>query len=98
MTKGIRTALLALALAIAAPAFADRAVDINRADASELAAALVGVGMKKAEAIVAHREQHGPFKSADELVKVKGIGLATVERNRDRILVGPAPERTEPAP
>lgn len=89
MFKGIRTALFALALALAAPVFAEQPVDLNRASAAELAAALHGVGMKKAEAIVAYREAHGPFKSADELVKVKGIGLATVERNRSRILVEP---------
>lgn len=94
MFEGIRTALIALILAVASPAFAEQAVDLNRASAAELAAALHGVGMKKAEAIVAYREQHGPFASADELVKVKGIGLATVERNRSRILVEPVPTPT----
>ncbi len=94
MFKGIRTALIALVLALASPASAEQTVDLNRASAAELAAALHGIGMKKAEAIVAYREQHGPFASADELVKVKGIGLATVERNRSRILVEPDPTPT----
>lgn len=89
MFKGIRHAMFALALAFSAPAFAEQTVDLNLASAAELAAALHGIGMKKAEAIVAYREQNGPFKSADELVKVKGIGLATVERNRSRIVVEP---------
>jgi competence protein ComEA len=47
--------------------------------------------MAKAEAIVAHRKEHGPFKSAEQLAEVKGIGLKLVEKNRDRIQVGAAP-------
>lgn len=57
-------------------------VDINRAEAAELAEALVGVGLRKAEAIVRYREQFGPFESVEELAEVKGIGAATLERNR----------------
>jgi competence protein ComEA len=80
---------LALSLLLSASAFASTGpVDINRASAAELAAALNGVGLSKAEAIVAHREQNGPFKSAEQLAEVKGIGLKTVEKNRDRIQVG----------
>jgi competence protein ComEA len=60
-------------------------VNINKASAAELSEALVGVGLKKAEEIVAWREQNGPFKSADDLAKVKGIGGSTVEKNRTRI-------------
>jgi competence protein ComEA len=86
--KMLKSLLLVLALAVAAPVFAQGAVDINSASAAEIATALNGVGLKKAEAIVAYREQHGPFRSADELINVKGIGLATVERNREVIRVG----------
>ena len=73
---------LVLSLALAASAFAAGKVDINSADAATIAAALNGVGEAKAEAIVAHRKQHGPFKSAEQLAEVKGIGLALVEANR----------------
>ena len=69
-------------------AWAAAAVDINRASAEEIAEALNGVGLSKAQAIVAYREANGPFTHADELVKVKGIGLATVDKNRDNIEVG----------
>ena len=69
-------------------AWAAAAVDINRASAEEIAEALKGVGLSKAQAIVAYREANGPFTHADELVKVKGIGLRTVDRNRDNIEVG----------
>ena len=42
----------------------------------------------KAQAIVDYRKAHGSFKSAEQLALVKGIGLKTVEKNRDRIVVG----------
>lgn len=63
-------------------------VDINQANAAELAAALDGVGEVKAEAIVGYREEHGPFASAEDLTEVKGIGPKTVEGNRENITVG----------
>lgn len=62
-------------------------VDLNTADAQTLATALKGVGPAKAEAIVMYREQHGPFKSVDDLESVKGIGAKTVETNRDALTV-----------
>ena len=62
-------------------------VDINTADAAALAAELNGVGMKKAEAIVQYRKEHGPFKSVDELTKVKGVGPALLEKNRKNLSV-----------
>lgn len=64
-------------------------VDVNSADAATLSAELKGVGMSKAAAIVEHRETHGPFKTADDLILVKGIGERTVEINRDNILLKP---------
>ena len=60
-------------------------VNINTATAEELSALLVGVGDKKAKEIVDYREKNGEFSSADSLVNVKGIGEATVEKNRERI-------------
>ncbi len=81
---------LFLSLVLSASAFASSVVNINTADASALAAGLTGVGPAKAQAIVEYRQAHGPFKSADQLASVKGIGLATVEKNRDRIELGAA--------
>jgi len=83
---------LLLSLALASSAFAAGKVDINQAGAAELAEALNGVGLAKAEAIVAHREQNGPFQSADQLAEVKGIGLRTVDKNREVIELG-APQQ-----
>ena len=81
---------LLLSLVLSFSAFAAGPVNINTADAASLAANLTGVGPDKAQAIVEHRQANGPFKSADQLAAVKGIGLATVEKNRDRIQVGGA--------
>jgi len=86
----IRTILgsLVLSLALFAPAFAASPVDINSADAQTLADGLNGIGLSKAQAIVAYRNEHGPFSNADQLAEVKGIGQALVEKNRDSIVVG----------
>lgn len=62
-------------------------VNINTADAKSLAAELQGVGMAKAEAIVAWRKAHGPFESAEQLLEVDGIGKVTLQQNRSNILL-----------
>ncbi len=63
-------------------------VNINTADAASIAAAMKGIGLAKAEAIVAYRQTHGAFKSLDQLAEVKGIGLKTIDKNRDTLTVG----------
>ncbi|MFW9077799.1 ComEA family DNA-binding protein [Pseudomonas sp. P2757] len=60
-------------------------VDLNNADAITLQKSLAGVGEAKAKAIVAYRESNGPFASIDELLEVKGIGKAILDRNRDNL-------------
>ena len=62
-------------------------LDINSADATALQRELVGIGKVKAEAIVAYRDANGSFTSVDELLEVKGIGTALLDRNRDRLSV-----------
>ena len=62
-------------------------VNINTADAETISAELKGVGLSKATAIVEYRKKHGPFKSADDLSLVKGIGERTVDINRTDIKV-----------
>jgi competence protein ComEA len=76
-----------ISLLLALPAVAAGPVNINTADAQTIADSLTGVGMAKAEAIVAHREANGPFQSAEDLLQVKGIGGKTLEANRDLIQV-----------
>ena len=62
-------------------------VNINTADAATLSRELKGIGAKRAQAIVDYRKAHGPFKSADELALVKGIGPSAIEKNRADIKV-----------
>ena len=64
-----------------------RSVDINTASAGVLASAIDGVGENKAANIVAYRDANGPFTSVDELTNVKGIGAATIDKNRDNLTV-----------
>lgn len=60
-------------------------VNLNTADATTLQRELLGIGEVKAQAIVAYRDEHGDFASVDELLEVKGIGEATLEKNRDKL-------------
>jgi competence protein ComEA len=62
-------------------------ININTADAATLSRELKGIGMKRAEAIVEYRRKFGPFKSAEELALVKGIGPAAIQKNRDFIRI-----------
>ncbi len=60
-------------------------VNVNTAGAEELAQELNGVGLKKAQAIIAYREEHGPFVDIAQLAAVKGIGERLLERNLDNV-------------
>ncbi|MFK0312795.1 ComEA family DNA-binding protein [Pseudomonas sp. NPDC090233] len=62
-------------------------IDLNDADALTLQQNLNGIGKAKADAIIAYREANGPFDSVDELLEIKGIGKALLERNRDKLMV-----------
>jgi competence protein ComEA len=84
--KSITTWLAGLLLA--ASCWAGSPVNVNTASAEELAEALDGIGLTKAQAIVRYRESQGGFQHPDELVNVKGIGLATVDKNRDYLRFG----------
>ena len=87
--NSVKSVLLALVLSLASfAALAGPPVNVNTADAPAIAEAMKGVGLKKAEAIVAYRKEHGAFKSLDQLAAVKGIGLKTVEKNREAISLG----------
>ena len=72
---------LSAALAWAGP------VDINSADASTLAKELNGVGPARAQAIVAYRNEHGPFRSVDDLALVKNMPRKVIDNNRELLRV-----------
>jgi competence protein ComEA len=85
--KLVRAAITAALAFGGACAFAGP-VNINTADAATLATELTGVGPALAAAIVADRQAHGNFASAEALTRVKGIGERIVELNKSNILVG----------
>jgi len=95
--KPLRSILLALLLTLLPPLVAQAQVDINHADAKMLAESLTGIGLVKAEAIVAYRDSHGPFLHIEELAAVDGIGERTIEANREAIIIvveNPLPRRS----
>jgi competence protein ComEA len=61
-------------------------VNINTDDAKTISKSLNGIGMKKAEAIIAYRNKEGEFKTYKDLTKVKGIGPKIVEKNKNDIV------------
>ena len=88
-------AVVLMGVGSAGPVFADKtgglekavatSVNINKANAEELAAALFNIGESKSEAIVKYREENGTFTSKEQLLNIKGIGESTLEKNKDLI-------------
>ena len=79
-------AALVLVLTVCGALWAQEAakINVNKASVEELTQ-LKRIGAKYAEKIVSFREQYGPFKTPEDLLKVQGIGPKTLESNRDRI-------------
>jgi competence protein ComEA len=63
---------------------AHRKINLNTATKEELES-LPGIGPVLAQRIIDYREEHGPFQSVDELLKVKGIGTELLEKIRDLV-------------
>ena len=61
-------------------------INLNRAEAW-LLEALPGIGEVKAQAIIDYRQQNGPFRNINELIKVKGIGAITYDKIKHLITV-----------
>ena len=89
--KMIRILLTSLTLVVSSFVYAGFVyagpIDINTADVKSLTKNVKGVGLKKAQAIVAYREKHGLFNQIEELIKVKGIGRKLLDKNRDSLFV-----------
>jgi len=82
----IKKTLLAVCLLIPTLLFAET-ININTADKEALMTSIKGVGEKRAEAIIAYREQNGSFKSVEELAEVRGVGSSIVEKNMDNLTI-----------
>jgi len=84
--KTIRILVALLTITLSAFVYAGP-VNINTADAQTLSKNIKGVGLKKAQDIVAYREKNGKFKKVEDLIKVKGIGTKLLEKNSGSIIV-----------
>jgi len=62
-------------------------VNINTADAQQLANGLTGVGLKRAQDIIKLRDELGQFTDINQLMQVKGIGARVIELNKERIVL-----------
>ena len=80
--------VLAMVVVLAAPVWAADSgkINLNTATVDELAQ-LKRVGLKYAERIVKFREENGPFKTPEDIMKVPGIGIKTYELNKDLVIV-----------
>jgi len=82
-----KTLLLCLALCLGAVSIQAQPININQANVEEIAENLQQVGMVKAQAIVDYRDEHGEYHDIDQLLQVRGIGISTLELNKDLIVV-----------
>ena len=72
---------------IAAQAQQDNRININTADETQLTT-LTGIGATRAQAIIAYREENGPFAAIEDIMNVQGIKEGTFAKIKDEIVVG----------
>ncbi len=84
MRKFFTSVVLAAGL-LSSPFLMADIVNLNQADAVTLQENLKGVGKKKAQAIVAYRDEHGDFKTLDEVMEVKGIGEGIFKKIKENL-------------
>jgi len=85
-TKGEEVASQQTASGTASSTSKEKKVNINKASLEELKQ-VKGLGGKRAQDIIDHRETNGKFKSVDELKRVSGIGAKTIEKLKDYVTV-----------
>ena len=85
-TKGEEAASQQTTSGAASSTSKEKKVNINKASLEELKQ-VKGLGGKRAQDIIDHRETNGKFKSVDELKKVSGIGAKTIEKLKEYVTV-----------
>ena len=85
-TKGEEAASQQTASGTASSTSKEKKVNLNKASLEEIKQ-VKGLGGKRAQDIIDHREANGKFKSVDELKKVSGIGAKTIEKLKDYVTV-----------
>ncbi|MDG7146745.1 helix-hairpin-helix domain-containing protein [Streptococcus pneumoniae] len=85
-TKGEEAVSQQTGLGTASSISKEKKVNLNKASLEELKQ-VKGLGGKRAQDIIDHREANGKFKSVDELKKVSGIGAKTIEKLKDYVTV-----------
>ena len=83
----LKKILIGLSLLLVSLVSIAQPLNINTAKADEIAHVMIGVGPAKAEAIIKDRTERGDFTTLDDMTRVKGIGIATIEKNRDKISI-----------
>ncbi|MBN2701815.1 MAG: ComEA family DNA-binding protein [Methylohalobius sp. ZOD2] len=88
MLRNIVSILFALGMLLSSASAWAALINLNAANAEEIAEAMNGVGSVRAAAIVEERKRNGKFKSLGEVPeRVNGVGDATIEKNKDKVTV-----------